>query len=269
MKKVSEWKAHNLTYNHVIYDSVSERFLAKHSHAMVEMIYIIRGEVAYTIEDKKFVARAGDLIIIKPYSYHYFSILKKQDYEKIGMLFFPTEQPIEALTNDAFLLLQCGSGRIHDIFQKIDFYFHNCPRDAFEELFFALAKEVLVNVQLFHQQQTVTLHNPIHPLIERALAYINDNLFSLSTIKELADALSVSEGYLKSLFTQQMKITPKKYITEKRLLMARTMITAGAPPTQTAFQCGYANYVTFYRLYLKTFSVKPTDDYKNTPEESL
>lgn len=268
MEKLSELKTPSLVYNHVVYDNLSERFLAKHSHAMVEMIYIVRGEVAYTIEDKKFVAHAGDLMIIKPYSYHYFSILKRQDYEKIGMLFHASDCPIDGLTDEAFVLLQCGSGRIHEVFQKIDFYFHNCPPPIFEELFWALTKEVLINVQLFHSQQVLTAHNPIHPLIERALTYINDNLFFLSTVKELAEALSVSEGYLKVLFTQQMKISPKKYITEKRLLMARTMITAGSPPTQTAFHCGYANYVTFYRLYLKTFGVKPTEDYKKNTEET-
>ena len=229
---------------------------------MMEIIYVVNGKVSYTIENKKFTASPGDLIIIKPYSYHYFSAEKNTDYEKLGMLFSPSDVTIDSLTQESFLLLRCDSGHIHEIFNKIDFYFHNCPQEKFEELLLSLGKEVVLNVELFHRQNLITTHHPIHPMIERAIAHINAHLFTLNTVKELALALGVSEGYLKVLFSEQLKIPPKKYLTEKKMLMAKSMIEAGTPPTQTAFQCGYTNYVTFYRLYTKYFGNTPTIDAK-------
>lgn len=264
MKKISELKKDDLIYNHIIYDNEAERHLAKHAHSLVEIIYIVTGEVSYTIEDKKFTAKSGDLILIKPYAYHYFSILHKYDYEKIGILFPSNLVNIDDITSDSFLLLPCEHGRIWEIFNKVDFYFHNCPLSTFESLLLALAKEIVINISLFHKQQVITAHNPIHPLVERAINYINDQLFTINTVKELAQSLSVSEGYLKAIFTEQMKIPPKKYITEKKMLKAKSMIIEGIPPTQAAFQCGYSNYVTFYRLYLKAFHSNPMADHKNS-----
>ena len=264
MQKISELRHENLIYNHIIYDNEYDRHLAKHCHSLVELIYILHGEVSYTIEDKQFIARAGDLILVKPYAYHFFTITNKQDYEKIGVLFSESEIDVKNITSENFLLLPCESGRIYDIMKKIDFYFHNCPTKTFSSLTIALTKEILINIELFHTEQLVTKHNLKHPLIERALNYINSNLFNFDTIKKLADSLSVSEGYLKMLFTEQLKIPPKKYITQKRLLMARSMITNGTPPTQTAYLCGYSHYATFYRGYMKLFNVNPMIDFQNS-----
>ena len=262
MKKVSELKTDKLVYNHIVYNREEERHFAKHSHPLVELIYVLKGEVAYTIEDEKFVAEAGDLILIKPYSYHYFSVVGQVDYEKIGVLFDPLDLTVDTATQKTFLLLPSKSGRIRDIFEKLDFYYHNCPERIFKDLLLSLTKEIVVNIELFYQQQLVTEHDEVHPLLKRAISYINENLFTLSTVKELARALSVSEGYLKVLFAEQLKIPPKKYITEKKMLRARTMVLNGVSPTQVSIQCGFSNYVTFYRLYVKLFNVKPLDDVK-------
>ena len=259
MQKISEWKSNQFIYNHVVYDPITERSFGKHSHALTELIYVIRGAISYTIENTQFVAHAGDLIVIKPYSYHYFSMQDAVDYEKISILFPMEKEALERWTDKAFLLLDCKSGRIHDIFAKIDFYYHNCPKEVFLDLARALTKEICINVTLFHEPQEPTEHTQVHPVLERALTYVNENLFSFNTVKELAERLSVSEGYLKALFTEHLKIPPKKYVTEKKMLMAKTMIAAGTPPTQVAYRCGYTNYVTFYRLYVKTFGVKPTE----------
>ena len=265
MGKISELKTEKLIYNRVIYDRDAERNFAKHSHSFVEIIYVLSGEVSYTIEHQKFTATAGDLILVKPYAYHFFSVIGNKDYEKLGLLLHEREIEIDSLTSQPFLLLPCASGRIHDIFGKIDFYYQNCPQKTFEDLALALAKEIILNIMLFHRQNFITTHNPIHPIIERALDFINDKLFSVTTVKEWADGLDISEGYFKTLFNQQMKISPKKYLTDKKMQIARSMIRSGTAPVQAAFQCGYSNYVTFYRLYIKMFGVNPAEDRNNTP----
>lgn len=266
MKKVSELKTDKLVYNHIVYNRDGERHFATHAHPLVELTYVLKGEAEYTIENEKFVAHAGDLILIKPYSYHYFSVVGQNDYEKIGVLFDPADLTVtvKTATQKPFLLLPAESGRIRDVFDKLGFYYHNCPERIFKDLLQALTKEIIVNIELFYQQQVVTNHDAVHPLLQRALSYINENLFALSTVKELAKALSVSEGYLKALFTEQLKIPPKQYVTEKKMLKARSMIVNGVPPTQVSFQCGFSNYVTFYRLYVKLFNAKPMDDAKKT-----
>ena len=264
MQKLSEFISNKLIFNHIIYDKESERHFAMHSHTLIELIYIIKGEVSYTVENKKFIARQGELLVIKPYSYHYFTITNQQDYEKIGILCSCEDLEINDAMAEPLMLIQCQNGRIHDIFHKIDFYYHNCPQPIFKELLKNLAKEILINVKLFSYQHVISARTEtIHPLIERAINYINENLFNFNTVKELASHLSVSESHLKTLFTSQLKVTPKKYITEKKMMFAKSMLSNGTPPTQVAFHCGYSNYATFYRLYLRFFNANPTTDYES------
>ena len=262
MQKISELKTDNLVYNHLIYDKEAERRFAMHSHSFVELIYVVKGEVAYTIEDRKFVARQGELIMLKPHAYHFFTIQNQQDYEKIGILFHQELIDITDVVREYFIILQCRNGRIRDILNKLEFYYHNCPEPVFTELLLSLTKEIVINVRHFSQQYTASPADPIHPQVERAIEYIHENLTSLNTIQELASHLAVSESHIKALFRDHLHVTPKKYITEKKLLLARSMITNGTSPTQVALHCGYSNYVTFYRLYLKYFGTKPADDYQ-------
>ena len=265
MKRIAEYKSDQLIFNHLIYDKETERHFAKHSHSMFELIYVAKGEVSYVVEDSKFTANQGELIIINPYSYHYFTIRNRQDYEKIGILFSPALFDLGNTAQESFSVLDCSYGRIHDTFQKLDFYYHNCQTEVFAELLTALTKELTINIKHFGNQYKITSEKEsVHPLVKRAIDYINDNLFSLNTVKELAERLSVSESHLKVLFRNQLKVTPKNYITEKKMLLARSMLYGGTSPTQVAISLGYQNYVTFYRVYLKHFETRPTDDYKNT-----
>jgi len=261
LRKISELKTDKFVYNHLVYDKEAERHFAMHSHSFVELIYVVKGEVAYTIENKKFIARQGELILLRPHAYHFFTIQNQKDYEKIGVLF--SQELIETadVLNEYFIILQCGNGRIRDILNKLEFYYHNCPTDVFSEILLLLTKEIVLNIRYFSQQYKISSADPIHPLIERAIEYINENLTSLNTIQELAEHLAVSESHIKVLFRSQLQVTPKKYITEKKLLLAKSMITNGTSPTQAALHCGYSNYVTFYRLYLKHFGNKPVNDY--------
>ena len=52
--------------------------------------------------------------------------------------------------------------------------------------------------------------------------------------------------------------TPKKYITEKRLLYAQNQIKKGRRPTDVSVECGFDDYTTFYRNYCAEFGRPPS-----------
>lgn len=55
-----------------------------------------------------------------------------------------------------------------------------------------------------------------------------------------------------------LKATPKRYITERRLSLARREILLGAKAAVISAQCGFSDYSAFFRAYKKHFGHSPT-----------
>ena len=69
----------------------------------------------------------------------------------------------------------------------------------------------------------------------------------------------VTESYLYRLFKNELRLTPKKYIMQKRLLYAENLIMRGSRPTDIYAECGFKDYTTFYRNYTTSFGHSPSE----------
>ena len=59
---------------------------------------------------------------------------------------------------------------------------------------------------------------------------------------------------------QAMGISLMKYIRQKRLLMARHLLEKGERPLSIYSKCGFSDYTTFYKAYVKYFGKAPSED---------
>jgi AraC-like DNA-binding protein len=82
---------------------------------------------------------------------------------------------------------------------------------------------------------------------------------TLKNIDEICGELFITKSHLHHLFIKHLNITPKKYITSRRLAVAQREISLGAKPTEVSVRCGFTDYSTFYRAYKKLFGHPPSD----------
>ena len=129
---------------------------------------------------------------------------------------------------------------------------------AFYDLFPGLLRELFYNL-ILSMSTAVTAPTRISPLISKALDYINNNLFTIESISEISSRLFVTEIYFFRIFKEQMKISPKKYITNKRLVAAEKNIRKGEKPTEVYLQCGFNTYTAFYKRYVDYFGYSPSE----------
>jgi AraC-like DNA-binding protein len=258
MKTLANIKTENYVYNHIVYDNSTDKHFAKHSHSLYEIIYVIDGQVEYTIEDRKFTVGKNQLVFIKPFTYHYFCIKSTSDYQKIGILFNPIELGIDQSVLDSVCeLIDCKNNFIIDsAFKRLTYYYKTFPNERFIELFLMITKELAYNLALVRQPLSTEQYQA--PILSPILKYINENLFSINTLDQISTALNMSTSYLKAIFKRELKIQPKKYINEKRLLVAKQKIWLGEKPTVVSAQCGFENYSTFYRAYSAYFGFPPS-----------
>ena len=248
-------------YKHDISKKPPCNAYSMHTHNTFELIYFVSGDATHVIEDKKYKLKPGDLILIRPLRYHFIQIDSPADYERYDILFDAEKHSIEGtdlISDDLEVINIAGNTIAEEIFNKIDLYNKKCDSRTFEKLLSHLISELFYNIHIFPQfspEESTSLS----PTISHALKYINDNLYTISGIEEIAKHLFVSESYLFRLFKSELHQTPKKYILHKRLLMAKKLITAGEKPTLVCTKCGFYDYTSFYRNYVSFFGYPPSN----------
>ena len=96
--------------------------------------------------------------------------------------------------------------------------------------------------------------------IDKAIEYIEKNITQNFTLETLCNQLYINKSHLHRLFLKHLQITPKKYITSKRLEFAQKLLRRGAKPIDVYLYCGFSEYSTFFRDYKKHFGYSPSQE---------
>ena len=250
-----------IKYNHAMRKSPSPEAFSGHSHNLYEILYVINGDASYIIESKKYKLKSGDLIITRPRKYHFIQMDSSADYERHNILFDHKELGINAKILPGELdVINVKEGSIIDaIFKKLDYYAEKFTREDFCSVATLLVQEIIYNLTLIRESPDSS-SSEINPILSGALAYIDEHLFTIKSISEISDAVFVTVSYLFRLFKSDLLQTPKKYITEKRLLYAQNQIKKGKRPTDVSVECGFDDYTTFYRNYSARFGRAPSGE---------
>lgn len=254
--------ANGIHYNYCSHPGENKIRVELHCHSRFELLYIISGEMEHVVEDRKYPVKAGDLILVRPSMYHYIEQRSEQSYVRYDILFDPERIGVDVsfLPEETEVISLLNNPIADGLFRKLNYY-EALGEAAFSKLLEQMLYELFLNLQLFSdttQREKILLS----PILTRALTYINDNLFTIADVEEVARALYISPGNLYYLFRNALHQTPKKYITEKRLLAARRRIFAGNRPTEVYKECGFRDYTTFFRSYSARFGHAPSEDSK-------
>ncbi len=246
-------------FKHEISENLPCDTYSMHTHNVCELIYLADGDVTHVIEDRTFKLKKGDLVLIRPFCYHFIRLDSPCRYERYNILFDPDRHHVESakrLPPDTEVIHLSDNRVAEDIFRRCDLYRRHTDEKTFEEILPHLLSELFYHISIFPHPQSANTSS-LSPLISCALKYTNDHLCTLRDVREIADALFVSESYLFRLFKKELHQTPKKYVLEKRLLLAYKMIAEGARPSTVYDRCGFSDYTTFYRNYTAFFGHSP------------
>jgi AraC-like DNA-binding protein len=258
--------AKNLIFRHNISENIACGTYSAHIHTTYELIYFIGGDATYIIEGRKYKLKKHDLILTRPFQYHFIHIDSVSDYERYDILFDPERHGIEAidLIPGGIEIINIADNQLaREVFKRCDVYRQSSPEDIFPSILSHLISELFYTLHVFPKPLT-NEGSLLSPIISQALQYVNDNICSVKDVSEISEHLFISESYLFRLFKKELHKTPKQYICEKRLLMAQKMLSEGDRPTSVSERCGFSDYTTFYRNYVARFGYPPTQTPTNT-----
>ena len=234
---------------------------AKHAHKMFELLYFVGGDATQIIEDRKHKLKEGDRVLIPPFKYHFIQIDSPSDYERYDILFdehLVEEENLSWFFNDADVINLNNIPLARGVLQKTDYYYQNLAPDDFLKVMTHLLSELFYILKLTSCKSERDPFVATSPALSKALHYINKNLTTLSDLGEVAEHCFVSDSYLFRLFKKELHQTPKKYINNKRLLLAQSKLVNGEKPTMVYASCGFSDYTTFYRNYIDFFGYPPS-----------
>lgn len=111
-----------------------------------------------------------------------------------------------------------------------------------------------------HLLRTMKAETPV--LLDRITAYIEQHYAEAFAIDALAKRFFVSNSTISHLFKEKMGVSVYRYVTQRRLIAAKSLIEQGVQFDNVAVQTGFQDYSGFYRAFKQEYGISPRQ-YRN------
>ncbi|WFR56282.1 helix-turn-helix domain-containing protein [Anaerocolumna sp. AGMB13025] len=248
-----------------------------HYHDFNKIMIFLRGNISYSIEGRNYLLKPYDIVLVNAGEIHKPSFLEESTYERV--IIYVSPEFIRSYKEKDYDLNYCferakkehsnvlrihsmDKSKLYQVCLELEHSLHN--NDFANELY-----QKILFLEFMIQLNRTAISNRINyqdsdmantKLLE-ILDYINEHLIEDMTIDNLAAKFYLNRYYLMHFFKEGTGYTIGNYITEKRLLLAKSLVQKGSSITEACFESGFKNYSTFSRAFKKAFNTVP----KNAP----
>lgn len=238
-----------------------------HMHKCYEIIHIIRGELFYTVEGSEYFLSDGDIIMTNPNELHSFSFPSGGLYQREFLHIYPNfakiypdmERMLSSRKNGEYNHIPAKKAekyRLDKIFENIR---SACENAAYETDTVVLAYSLLLTASI-HRMLSEDAPEYSHTETKRSRSiydYIDLHYTEDITSADLASQMYMSVSGAERLFKRETGMTIKAYLTLRRVTAAKNLIMEGLKATGIYERCGFNDYSTFYRAFVKYAGMTP------------
>lgn len=246
-----------------------------HHHDFYEIYLFLRGTVSYRVEGRIYRLEPGDLMLISPMELHQLMVEDPHTpYERIVLWidksYLESFSPLADLTacfdtaspNHSNLLRLTASQR-SDLRLRMEELVRECYQDRYGSALCAQGVFLQLMVQLnrlaIGSGYLRSSGEESTPLVTQVLGYIAAHYHEPITLDALAARFYVSKYHLSHEFSRVVGTSVYRYITLKRLLIARQLLAEGGSPGSVCTACGFQDYTNFYRAFKTQYGISPKD----------
>ena len=247
-----------------------------HHHDFSKTVILIDGDLTYYIEGKAYILKPWDILFVNKNEIHKPVVNPNKYYERIVIWLNPDFMAKYAQGNNDLLkcfevaiknnynLLRLNMKSI-EIIKNLIQDIQNCNNSnefgseiLKESLFVQLM--VLMNRLFLNSDKNRDIEDiQYDKTIEGVLNYINSNLENDLSIDTIASEFFISKYYLMRKFKNQIGSSIHNYVVQKRLILARSLISDGLSMSSVCSRCGFNDYSSFVRAFKKVYGVSPSN----------
>ena len=249
-----------------------EKAMEMHIHDCYEVYFSISGGKQFLIDNQVYDIAPGDLFLINQYDSHYLTQIDKELHERIVIMIDP--EYMRSISTEETNLDACFQNRSEHFSHKVNLsqeqqgrflYFINklvtsngyghdlLERATFTELF------VMINKIVADRENNTEAEKPstYNEQVDSILSYLNNNLQYPVSIGDLSRHFYISESYICRIFKAATGTTINKYMTARRISIAKSLLAEGIGVSEVCERCGFSDYSNFLKAFTKSVGISP------------
>lgn len=257
-------------------DNVSGE-MSLHYHDFDKIIVFWGGKVNYMIEGCYYELKPGDIVLVGHGQIHRPVIDNQVPYER-SILYISTEYLRRYLTQEydpSLCFARAASEKSYVLrlpeavraeAERTLLRLERCSAGKqygyeleMQLLFLTFMLEINRIVEGGRGFREISPEAVFNQKIVEILNYIGEHLTGEISVDGLADRFYVSKYYLMRTFKKETGYTIHRYITEKRMILAKEKLLSGSPAVKVSEECGYSDYSTFLRAFSQNTGMTPSE----------
>ena len=237
-----------------------------------EIIYLDKGEILYTVENKNYTLESGDFLLLPPNTKHKIKDVYENNGEPKILVFdekyirkFNTEftdltllfEKVKNTDNHQIKIREAFKNRINSSFNFLEeLFLSNEYGDdiLFDATFASLIVRMNKDINFYGID---SYYKNYSDLFKKVNNYINDNIDKKILLKDIAKHVGISESRLSHIYKEELGTSILQYIINKRLIIAKDLLKIGTSISEISYRCGFPDYSSFLRAFKKKFGISP------------
>lgn len=265
---VNEYRFGQFYIHHSVDEDPRRYNLPMHIHEECEIYFFLSGDVEYKVEGTSYRLEPKSLLIMRPAESHMARVGVSTSYERYALNFplsFLHDEDPKGRLLEPFLNRPLGRYNLFtaeelDVEMVERLFAEMCEPDDDYNRQLTLSTHLFLLMDMIRRAASKRQAEPMQPqtLSETMVSYVNRNLFEELSIPMLAQHFFLSTSQFSRVFRQATGSAPWEYIIRKRLSAAGEQIHSGVPAQEACFLCGFKDYSSFYRAFVKYRGCAPT-----------
>ena len=251
------------------YSDIPWRYEA-HNHSAVEILLTLEGMVTYTVEDKIYQVRKGEVLIIPPDTLHSLhmgegssrylflfepdAIMSMRDIKYMASYF---NKPFHLRdVSDAHVRIRELLLRANDAYEKREMLWNTLCYSCILRIYATLGQHYLGSVRPHAGDGTGNMDAEV---VNAVMTYVNNHYREELSLEDVAKFAGFSRYYFSRSFKRQTGYSFKDYLCQKRLQVAMELLTrTELSMREVASRSGFGSVATFNRAFREKNGCTPS-----------
>lgn len=237
-----------------------------HSHKEWEIYINLSGDVSFLVNDNLYPLSRGDIIIAKPNEQHHCVYHSNKTHSLFWILIDSTTNthldnfPFDSNIPNFISLPDNLKDELINICTKLN----NTNETKYDQilLFFKLIDLIKSNGNINKTDRQNTPQD-----LKQMLRYIDDHINEPILVKDISNALYLSESTIIRRFREYVKMSPLEFIKKKKLVLAAELLKNGNSVLSAGESVGYNDNSYFIEIFKKQYAITP-NQYKKLYSKS-
>ena len=244
-------------------------------HDYNEIYLLLHGETEYVSSHTRQTVFPGQIVVIPAGEYHQFLVSSDiQSYERCilhvwsGLLPDPI---LKSAVSSEKILVFPSEHRIYSHFRYLMQSLSSCSKEDFSYLLPSVVTDILFLIKHSYKEETIS-PGKLRPASLKIMKLIDAHYKEALQVEDIAKMCYLSVSSVSHIFKEDFGISIKKYMMQKRMIVAHQMLLAGKSVKEVSASTGFADYSVFYRAYRQYFHLSPSQtkpEKQNTHETPL